>query len=194
MQDIYEKLEFEKVREKIAKYAKTEIGKELATSLVMLPDADSNRKELSFLDEMISVFDRYGRVPLDVSSDLSKAVELAKKGGTLSIEELERTAHDVLEGKSIKQFFRQVTLSPLLLEYVGTFPPLEFLEKDIHKVIAPDMSIFDNASPKLKSIRLAMTRLENEMKKKLGFIVSNHKEFLSDTTLTIKNGIMSCLS
>lgn len=188
MQDIYEKLEFEKVREKVANYTKTEVGKELATSLVMFPDSDSNRKELSFLDEMISVFDRYGRVPLDVSSDLSKAVELAKKGGTLSIEELERTAHDVLEGKSIKQFFHQVTLSPLLLEYVGTFPPLEFLEKDIHKVIAPDMSIFDNASPKLKSIRLAMTRLESEMKKKLGFIVSNHKEFLSDTTLTLKNG------
>jgi DNA mismatch repair protein MutS2 len=74
------------------------------------------------------------------------------------------------------------------LAYVANFPHLEFLEKDIHKVIAPDLTIYDNASPKLKSVRLAITHLENEMKKKLGFVLDANKVYLSDTTLTIKNG------
>ena len=76
----------------------------------------------------------------------------------------------------------------MLLSYVANFPHLDFLEKDIHKVIAPDLSIFDNASPKLKSVRLSITHLENEMKKKLGFVLDQNKVYLSDTTLTLKNG------
>ena len=188
MQDIYEKFEFQKIRDKVANYARTEVGKEMALSLKMFIDPIKMQEELSRLDEMISLLNRFGRIPMDVSSDLSNYVILAKKGGTLNIEELERVAHDCYQGKSIRQYFKSVTGSPLLTEYVSSLPNLDFLDEDIHRIIAPDMSIFDNASPKLKGIRMAMKRLENEMKKKLGFIVSQNKDFLSDTTLTLKNG------
>lgn len=188
MQDIYEKFEFQKIRDEIAKSARTELGKMKANSLSMFPDPTSMKRELHTLDEMISLLDRYGIIPLDVSSSLFSSVSLAKKGGTLSIEELERCAHDVLEARQIKRYFKQVTESPILLEYSSRFPILDFLEKDIHKIIAPDMSIYDNASPKLKSIRASIHRLENEMKKKLGFILDQNKTYLSDSTLTIRNG------
>jgi DNA mismatch repair protein MutS2 len=188
MQNIYEKFEFSKISEKVAGYARSEVGKALARSLTMIPEEEHLKEELAHLEEMTFLLARYGRLPLDVSSDLTHAVELAQKGGTLSIEDLEKAANDVLQEKSLLNFFRPITDLPLLLAYVANFPHLEFLEKDIHKVIAPDLSIFDNASPKLHSVRLAITHLENEMKKKLGFVLDQNKVFLSDTTLTIKNG------
>ncbi|MFA6619866.1 MAG: endonuclease MutS2 [Bacilli bacterium] len=188
MQNIYEKFEFSKISEKVAGYARSEVGKALARSLTMIPEEEHLKEELARLEEMMFLLVRYGRLPLDVSSDLSRAVELAQKGGVLSIEDLEKAANDVLQEKSLLAFFRPITDSPLLLGYVANFPHLEFLEKDVHKVIAPDLSIFDNASPKLHSVRLSITHLENEMKKKLGFVLDQNKVFLSDTTLTIKNG------
>jgi len=188
MQNIYEKFEFQKITDKVAAYARSEVGKTLARNLTMIPEEEHLKEELARLEEMDYLLARYGRLPLDVSSDLSRVVDLAQKGGVLSIEDLEKAAHDVLQEKSLIAFFRPITDSPLLLAYVANFPHLDFLEKDIHKVIAPDLTIFDNASPKLKSIRLSITHLENEMKKKLGFVLDQNKVFLSDTTLTLKNG------
>jgi hypothetical protein len=50
---------------------------------------------------MMYLLDRYGRLPIEVSSDLTRAVELAKKGGVLSVEDLERAANDVLQSKAV---------------------------------------------------------------------------------------------
>ena len=188
MQDVYEKFEFEKIRQTLKKLAKTDIGKEKAASLSMIPDENLLQRELHFLEETRNLVARYGNLPIDVSSDLKDPVSLAKKGGCLNVEELERVANDVKNTESILSFFKKVTDSPLLLEYVGNFPHLQFLEVDIHKIIAPDLTIFDNASPKLKSIRQAIRRLESTMKKKLGYVLDENRSFLSNDSLTLKNG------
>lgn len=187
VQDIYEKLEFERVREEIASLCRTEEGKKKALSLAVL-DEITLEGELARLREMDSLYVRYGRLPIDVSSSLGDVVSMAEKGGTLSIEDLERVAHDVKQGESLASFFKQVTDSPLLVEYSSNLPSLAFLEKDIHKIIAPDLSIYDGASPKLRGIRSGIRKLEDEMKRKLGYILDANKVYLSDTTLTIKNG------
>ena len=187
MQDIYEKLEFSKIREQISSFCRTEVGKNRARTLAML-DEITLESELARLLEMDAVYVRYGRLPIDVSSSLEQVVGMAEKGGTLSVEDLERVAHDVKQGESLLAFFRPVTGAPLLLEYTSHLPTLSFLEKDIHKIIAPDLSIYDGASPKLRGVRAAIRKLEDSMKKKLGFILDQNKIYLSDTTLTIKNG------
>ena len=133
MQDVYEKFEFEKIRQILKKLAKTDIGKEKAATLSMIPDENLLQRELHFLEETRNLVARYGNLPIDVSSDLKEPVSLAKKGGCLNVEELERVANDVKNTESILSFFKKVTDSPLLLEYVGNFPHLHFLEVDIHR-------------------------------------------------------------
>lgn len=188
MQDVYEKFEFEKIRESLKNKARTDKGKLKASTLMMYGDEKLLSYELDMLEEMRNLVAKYGYVPIDVSSNLDTAVSLAKKGGCLSVEDLERAANDVINSQAIIAFFKKVSDSPLLSEYILNFPHLSFLEKDIHRVIAPDLSIFDNASPKLKAIRLSIKRLEATMKKKLGYVLDANKSFLSDVNLTLKNG------
>lgn len=188
MQNAYEKFEFDKVTEKLASYTRTEGGKHKALSLRMFDNSIALERELAFTQEMMDILDRFGNLPITVSSDLSKAIDLAKKGGVLGIAELERVASDILLQAALRHYFKQVDSSPLLLEYVSHFPDISNVEKEIHRVIAPDLTIFDNASPKLSTVRHAMRRLENEMKKKLNSILEANKEWLSDYTLTLKNG------
>lgn len=188
MQDVYEKFEFEKIRETLKKYAKTDIGRVKAETLTMYSDELLLQHELNVLEETRNAIAKYGNLPIEVSSDLKEYVSLAKKGGCLSVEELERIANDVKSEKAIVNYFKKVQDSPLLLEYVANFPHLDFLDEDIHRIIAPDLTIFDNASPKLKSIRQAIRRLEETMKKKLGFVLDANRSFLTSDNLTLKNG------
>ena len=188
MQDVYEKFEFEKIRETLKKYAKTDIGRAKAETLMMHSDELLLQHELNVLEETRNAIAKYGNLPIEVSSDLKEYVSLAKKGGCLSVEELERIANDVKSEKAIVNYFKKVQDSPLLLEYVANFPHLDFLDEDIHRIIAPDLTIFDNASPKLKSIRQAIRRLEETMKKKLGFVLDANRSFLTSDNLTLKNG------
>ncbi len=188
MQDVYQKFEFEKIRETLKKYARTDIGRAKAETLMMYSDESLLLHELKILEEVRNTIAKYGNLPIDVSSDLKEYVSLAKKGGCLNVEELERIANDVKNAKAITNYFKKVYDSPLLLEYVANFPHLDFLEEDIHRIIAPDLTIFDNASPKLKSIRQSIRRLEETMKKKLGFVLDANRSFLTSDNLTLKNG------
>ncbi len=188
MQDVYQKFEFEKIRETLKKYARTDIGKAKAETLMMYTDESLLQHELKILEETRNAMAKYGNLPIEVSSDLKDYVSLAKKGGCLNVEELERIANDVKSAKAIINYFKKVSDSPLLLEYVANFPHLDFLEEDIHRIIAPDLTIFDNASPKLKSIRQSIRRLEETMKKKLGYVLDANRSFLSSDNLTLKNG------
>ena len=160
----------------------------MAEELMMFPDPKSLARERNYVEETIDLVARHGAIPIDVSSDLTPLVSAAKKGGVLSPEDFERIALDVTNAEGIRAFFSNVTEEDELLDYVSTLPRLAFLEKDIHHIIAPDLSIYDDASPKLKSIRIAIRRLESTMKKKLGFVLESNKLYLSDTNMTLKNG------
>jgi DNA mismatch repair protein MutS2 len=187
MQSPFVVLEFAKIREKLASFCKSEQGKDKANGLLILPlqELEGEKKNLG---EALLAIARYGCFPLDVSSDLSKDIALAEKGYVLSVETLERVAHDILTSLEVKKYFASAPDCPLLQEKAGLIPSLSSIEKDIHKVIAPDLSIYDNASPTLRHIRIAKTRLEKEMVSKLGFVLEQNKVYLSDATLTIKNG------
>ncbi len=188
MQSPYEKFQFDEILAKIASFSLTEQGKKKILSLRMEEDPKKLRTKIDELEEMRMLLSRYERLPIQVSSDLTNEIGVAKKGGCLNVEELERVANDILTGIDIKRYFSKVDSSPLLVARSERLPSLPYLEKCIHNVIAPDLSIFDNASPKLKSIRMSIKRLEMTMKKKLGDIVSINRDFLSDSSLTLKNG------
>ncbi len=187
MQNAFTVLEFDKIREKLASCCKTEQGKRKARGLSILP-LEELEKEKKNLAEALFCLSRYGSFPLDVSSDLEKDIALAEKGYVLSIETLERVAHDILTSEDMRRYFLSAEDCPLLKEKAANLPQLLTIEKEIHKVIAPDLSIFDSASPALKRIRIAIARLEKDMVSKLGFVLEQNKVYLSDATLTIKNG------
>ncbi len=187
MQNVYEVLEWDKVKARLEALCRTEIGKKKAQNLLML-GKEELKKEQAFLLEASYCLSLYGNLPLDVSSDLTQEVKMAAKGYTLSINILEKVATDVLTANEVKSFLSKGEGIPLLRKYGEKIPDLLFLERDIHKIIAPDLSIYDNASPTLKHIRIAIARLEKEMVSKLGYVLEQNKVYLSDTTLTMKNG------
>ena len=83
MQNIYETFEFNKIKEHILEYAKTEIGKVYINELEMYDNRESVENALLDLSEISSIIIRFGPLPINNSANALVLIDLAKKTGSL---------------------------------------------------------------------------------------------------------------
>ena len=189
MQDIYTTFEFIKIQSAIKEYSKTEISNEKIDNLKMLSSQKEVKEALLDLDEMISITNRFGQVPISTSANALYLIDLAKKTGLLTPRDLNLIADDVLTSKSILKFFEKIDVSyPRIKSKVDTFMDLTALEKEIHRVITPSLTISDKATPELKEIRDKMRRLERSLQDKVASLAFTYSKYLNDDNATIRDG------
>src|SRR5262245_59272808 len=83
-----ELLEFDKVRELLAAYAASSLGKDLARQLEPRTDADAIRTELTLVSEMVDALGTGHAPPLSGLHDVRLIVRRAAIGSQLTIEQL----------------------------------------------------------------------------------------------------------
>ena len=188
MLDIYGTLEINKVLDEISSFSNTELGKAKIKALKMLP-LDEATKSLKLLSELSNYILKYGNVPIYSSFDLSNYIDTALKGGVLTPLDLDHIALDVLNANKIHSFFSKGDKSLYfeLFELVNKLYNIEELEIKIHKVIAPNLSIKDDASPKLKEIRGNIRKKEMEVRQIASSLIKKYHELLSEDTITLRN-------
>ena len=111
MQDIYVTFEFEKIKEKINEYAKTELGKIYISELAILPSFNDVKEILEDLKEVDSIITRFGILPIHTSANALYLIDLAKKTGLLTPRDLNLIAVDVLTSKAIVKYLEKVDVS-----------------------------------------------------------------------------------
>ena len=158
MQNCFDVLEWNRLLDMVAKNARTEIGRSLCLGLLPL-EKDELSKEMVYLAEANAAYFLSGRFPIDCSSCLEPVLGRAEKGAALSEEELERICHDIRLVADLKRYFSKIPETIGLQTKLNALQDCSFLEEEIHRVIAPDLSIFDNASPKLKQIQNETLRI-----------------------------------
>ena len=189
MQNIYTTFEFVRIQESIKEFAKTEIGREKIDHLTMLPNLEAVKTSLSYLDEMISVVNRFGIMPISTSANALYLIDLAKKTGLLTPRDLNLIADDVLTSLAISKFFKKIDISyPKLNEMVSSFEDLTSLEKEIHRVITSSLTIADKATPELKEIRDKIARLDKTLQSKVASLAFTYSKYLNDDNATIRDG------
>ncbi|MFA6781203.1 MAG: endonuclease MutS2 [Bacilli bacterium] len=188
MSDIYKTLEFTQIRQKVTTYAQSEIGRANALTIAML-SKENLTQELNILDEMMVLNLRYGHLPMMSSSNLTQKVEYALKGGTLTPEDLEAIAHDVIiTGKIVQSIRKREEKFPLLNNSIRQFSELEQLEKNIHRIVGPDLGILSNASSTLQSIRKAIAETERKMTARFQSVIESLRDYMNEPVATIRNG------
>lgn len=187
MQDTMTALEFDSILAMLSSFAQTELGKKKCLEAKMLSPYDWKR-EKSLAEKMVEAYSLLGRMPFNSGSDMAKPIERAEKGGTLSCEEFLRFSSLIRTGNEIRSYFRKFAEDCDLKIYALNIPDLAFLKEEIDGIVGDDGQILDRASPKLKSIRISLRRLEKERESKIASLLNEHKEYLSDSVLTLRNG------
>jgi len=189
MQNTYEKLEFERILVTLASFAHTEQGKKAVLESKMFKDTKGLENELSFLREAILIYRSYEKFPIQTSSDLRIKIDLAIRGASLGEEDFAKIVNDIEISEQLSHYFISINIAPKIKEYFeNNKGNLSFLKTNINRVISPDLSILDGASSELRRIRGAKKRLEESLRKKLSLILEQYKEYLSENTLTLRNG------
>lgn len=189
MLDVYQTLEISKVLEEVASYSRSEIAREKIHSLKMLPK-EVVIHDLALLDEMMSYILRFGDISFASSSNLKPIVDAAIKDAVLTPPDFDHVASDIDSANKIyKQFSKIDKTKYFNLQKLGeSLFDLSELEKKIRKIVLPNLSISDDASPKLSSIRRDIIKKEQEVRASSNELIQKYHEYLSENSISIRNG------
>ena len=185
-----ETLEFKKILDEITKYSNLDRSKELIRNIKPTNDILLINMLLDETDEMRNFIIKFGELPFGSNKDIYKYILTAKKGGSLSIEEISLINELIKTVKNIKKTKTNLQNQfkfNFLNKYIDSLVDLENLGKEIDRIISPDLTINDNASLDLAKIRRQIKVLEIRLKTKLQELVVSKKDMLVDSNITIKN-------
>ena len=185
-----ETLEFNKILDRIKAFSNLDRTKELISNIKPSNDIDVINELLDETSEMRDFIVKFGNFPFGDSRDVFNYINLAKKGGSLSIDEIYLINELIKTSKNIKKTKSNLSNQfnfVKLTKYIDSLVELNDLNKEIDRCILPDLTISDNASIDLVRIRRSIKLLEVKLKNKLQELISSKREMLTDSTITIKN-------
>lgn len=189
MQDIFETFEFDRIKELLLEYTKTDLAKEFVNNLKMFSSREELISSLQDLNEIVSLYQRFGPLPIKSSGNALYLIDLAKKSGLLTPRDLHLIALDVLTIVEINKYLKKVDVSyPRIKNLASKFYDLSTLEKSIHFAINSALVVDDRASSKLKDIRKQIKKLENELNQKGASLSITYGDYLTSDSPTIRDG------
>jgi len=185
------RLEFDRVKERLAGYAASEPGRELALKLFPLGDIDDINDALARVTEGREVLRLEPGARLDGWNDVREQARRCSRGGVLEPLELWHVLQTMTASRLIASFFRErqekyARLSQIALG-LGDYREAE---KKISGAILPGGEISDRASEKLFNLRRRIVSTQQKLKEKLGSIIKSttYQKYLQDPIVTIREG------
>ncbi len=187
-------LEYDKVRQQVATYCTSSIGKSAVDELVPQTDYEKVVQLLEEMDEGLSILRVKGNVPMGGIFDVRPAARRAQIGGMLSAMELMEVSSTIRASRILRNFIEDIESEevieiPHFIAKKEVMPVLTGLQHEINNCIDDNGSVLDSASQTLRSIRQSLRAEEAKVRSKLESLIrgSNASKMLSDTLVTIRN-------
>ena len=182
-------LEFTKIRERLAAFALTDMGKEKCLALTPCLDFSEAVHALDETEEANVLISYLGGHPLTSFPDVREQVKLAQKGACLNPRALLDVAACLRAAKIARAaLVRDREDTPILTGYASRLTTLESLENDIANAIISDEEIADRASTELFQIRRQIRSANERMREKLNQMIrsSSFAKNLQDAIITMR--------
>ena len=183
-------LEFHKIRERMAKFAITEMGRECALALAPSSDAFTVRRSQEMTEEAGTVLAYNGSNPMAYFTDVRPFLKLAKIGSTLSAKALLACGDALKASRLVKNALVTDREDTPHMRAMGTqLTSNRHLEEDIFNAILSEDEISDHASPELYNIRRQMRILNERIREKLNSMIrsASTQKYLMDSIITMRN-------
>lgn len=189
-----EKLEYNKILEKLSLYCKTYIGKNFAENLNPSSNKEYVNTLLTETSEAINLILRKGSIPIVEIANISMSIKKLESNLALSAKSLLEIANILKISRELKNYFYEdenfeISIFPLLDSiFSNLYNNLE-IENSIFSCILDENTIADNASSKLSSLRKNRKKLEADIKESLNRILhsTNYSKAIMEPIVTIRN-------
>lgn len=187
-------LEYDKVREQVASFCTSSLGKNAIEQLIPETDYEKVQELLEEMDEGLSILRVKGNVPMGGIFDVRPSAKRAQIGGILSPMELMEIASTIRASRILRNFIEDLEGEgeikiPHFTERKEQMPVLTPLQREINDCIDENGTVLDSASTALRSIRQSLRSEESKVRQKLESLTrgSNAGKMLSDAIVTIRN-------
>lgn len=191
MQKQLETLEFPKILERLARYARFSASKELALALRPSPylsEVQSWQTETSEADHLLSIHPNIG---VGGARDVRPNVARAQRGAVLTALELIEVRQTLIAARDLQRTIIRLAESyPRLADMAGRIEPCPGVVNDIGQAIDERGEIKDNASPALARIRRDLQTAYGRLMEKLNRIIASpqHNRYLQEALITQRAG------
>lgn len=187
-------LEFDKIRQQVAQFCTSSIGKSAIEELVPETDYETVVALLEEMDEGLSILRVKGNVPMGGIFDIRPHAKRAQIGGMLSPMELMEIASTIRASRILRNFIEDLQADeaieiPHFVERKEQMPILTALQHEINDCIDENGGVLDSASTTLRTIRQSLRAEEAKVRQKLESLTrgANAAKMLSDSIITIRN-------
>ncbi len=183
-------LEFDRIQERLAKEAETELGQGYCLNLEPLYEEDAVWQLLSETQEAIQLITLAAPPSLFALINLQAELEFVQKGGQLGGKEIIAIGNAIRATRLLRQYFeRHQPHVQLLKDLSMGLPVLAKLEDQVFASIAGDGEVLDSASPLLAETRRLIVQSRQRIVERIQAHASGkYRDYLSDPIYTSRFG------
>jgi DNA mismatch repair protein MutS2 len=182
-------LEFERIKEMLVRHVSSQLGRDLVENMGVFSDPSHIARLLTETSEARLIY-RTEDFPLKGLFDTRPAVRRAALGAIVPPEELFALGQTLSLSRRVARFFAERGESyPLLSQYALSISPLPLVEDEISSCIGEGGDVLDNASEKLRRLRIELRNAQANVKSKLDTMVrsSTIQKYLQENIVTVRN-------
>ncbi len=186
------KLEYNKILEKLSSYCHTYIGKDFASKLLPSNDKQEVELTLSETNEAVGLIERNGTPPISEIDNIGIYLKLLESSSSISAKALLSISNILEMAKELIEYFSSFLDTenfPFLNHYFAELYTNNTIIDKIKKSIIDENTIADNASNTLSTIRKRERRLEQDIKSKLNTMIhsSSYSKYIQENVVMIRN-------
>ena len=193
MNNYLEKLEYNKILDKLSNYAITYLGKALCLNLLPSNNKEEVENMLKETEEAVNLLYRCNTPPISEIADNTINIKTIESYGTLSIKSILELAHILKISEDLKKYFSAdfIDVSEFLC-LNSLFSKLysnTSITENISSCIVDENTIDDKASKELANIRKKQRNIEQDIKSKLNTFLhsSTYSKYIQENVVTIRN-------
>ncbi|UMZ74040.1 endonuclease MutS2 [Natranaerofaba carboxydovora] len=187
----YKKLELDKILAELKKETYSDMAKEMIDNTEFSQNVDEVKKMQKETSEAAFLIRESGGISLNGLKDVRGPLQLAKKDGTLSMEQFIDVLSVLQAQKRVQNFFKDDEIYesyPIIMNIVGQIPSLKNLTVKLEKLLDIDRVDFkDNASGELSSVRKQIKNKRSDLKGRLEKVKRSFSKYLQDEVITVRN-------
>lgn len=181
-------LEYDKILDMLATYAQSQGGKDKARSLTPFEDYEGVLHALAETEEADRTLFDFSVNPSFSVDDIDEVLARVSKGAVLAIADILKVGRTLRVSRRLKKSIYTVNGVPILTSMVqGLYDDID-LENRIYEAFISDTEVSDNASAELRSIRIRIRKLNDNVKTKLQSYItsSTYQKYLQDNIITLR--------
>ena len=184
-------LEYNKILEMLGELAGSEMARERILKLSPSTDIYEIRDGLAETSEAVTVITMKGTVPIGEIYDIDGCLNLARKGGTLSMRMLLQVLFNMKVAQNVVSFLKtdlpKLKIIHGLSDSLMTFPNLA---NELDRAIISEDEMADTASSELRNIRRDIQKANDAIRNKINGIINSqtNRAYLQDAIVTMRDG------